>query len=81
MMSTNSRAYKEWAEAYVDLQEDELLQLYIVFLSRYHAGRRLLEQSRQLWQSHGLRMAPFDFMLIETEPDARPKVYANFVLV
>ena len=58
----NVDASKQWAEAYADLQEDELLQLYIVTLSWSEAGRRLLEQSRQLWQAHGLT-TPFEAVI------------------
>ena len=64
---TNSYAYKEWAEAYIDLQEDELLQLFVLFLNRNKPGRRLLELSRQIWREHGLNTAPFDAILFEAK--------------
>jgi len=64
---TGSHAHKEWAEAYVDLQEDELLQLFVLFLNRDKPGRRLLELSRRIWREHGLNTAPFDFILFEAE--------------
>ncbi len=56
-------AYKEWAEAYVDLQDDERLVWYFIELDRNEAGRQLLERSRQLWREQGFPMAPFDEML------------------
>jgi len=68
---------REWAEAYVDLQEDKLLQLYVVYLSCSEAGPNLLELSRQIWRAHGLRSAPFDFILRELEIGLRRKMYGG----
>lgn len=73
----NSYTLREWAEAYVDLQEDELLQLYVVYLSCSEAGPNLLELSRQIWRAHGLRSAPFDFILREIEIGLRRKIYGG----
>ena len=64
---TGSHAHKEWAEAYVDLQEDELMQRYVLYLQHHEAGRRLLELSRRIWRERGLNTAPFDFILFEAE--------------
>jgi len=74
LKQTNVYALREWAEAYVDLQEDELLQLYVVYLSCSEAGPHLLKLSRQLWRAHGLQMAPFDFILREIEIGSRRKM-------
>lgn len=74
---TDSHTHKEWAEAYVDLQEDELMQLYVLYLQHHEAGQRLLEQSRQIWRDHGLTTAPFDFILFETELGLRRKEYTG----
>jgi hypothetical protein len=74
---TGSHVHKEWAEAYVDLQEDELMQRYVIYLQCHQAGRCLLEQSRQIWREHGLPTAPFDFILFETELGLRRKEYTG----
>lgn len=77
LKETNTYALREWAEAYVDLQEDELLQLYVVYLSCSEAGPHLLKLSRQIWRSQGLQMAPFDFILREIEAGLRRKMYGG----
>ena len=74
---TDTRAHKEWAKAYVDLQEDELMQRYVMYLQCDEAGRRLLEQSRQIWREHGVTLAPFDFILFESNLGLRRKKYSG----
>lgn len=66
----DSYTLMEWIESYVDLQQDERMQLYVVIWSHNEAGRHLLKQSRRIWQEHGLQTAPFDDLLLHAKTDS-----------
>ena len=63
----NSYTLMEWIESYVDLQQDDLMQLYVAIWSHNEAGRQLIAQSRRIWQEHGFQTAPFDDLLLQAK--------------